>query len=585
MKFYCKEQILLVWLFYQIQYLLSPYEVGNQMSTRTLDKKEVNKIRKHISKFVLEHSRVLAEETKKLLLDEINLDDILSYLDEANSEYSIREEQKYSATEELLSKFGEKESEAFNEFLESINVGDDSRIHMDKGECVIDIRETEAFIMSIILENACGENIDSDILWNYAELSESEDIFQLELVCSDYVDGEDVIGKISFSGMRVNVQLYNYTLSVVSRWDSVPWDTLTEWMSEIEAKRSLGSEYINEKEEELLPLCSLELFRPSIFDTGEFKDSQYEKLTSYIERSNCQKLLPILGSIRKSETKRQRQKHIKEFRDEIVKSQHEPLWRSIFDDVKDAASEYPSKAEVLCEQVQLKEIRAVVSRKFFDAGFQGEYPHFRKMGNLTKMHLVDINGIPYWLGHEKNMASYVDCMEFCYDGKLTLYFVVGTILLKADKLDAFNKIDAFSGFFHDKARRVGKVLCSHIPGTLSDSAYKLDDYIEVTTIAIKKSAFQRLSENERENLHRYDIQRKSISMNGLIWTIAGILFGLMMTISLMMVSLILGLIGSSGSFSIMWAFILQTPWWLYFIGSSFGFGLLMFIISVVAQRR
>lgn len=585
MKYYCKEQILLVWLFYQIQYLLSPYEVGNHMSTRKLDSIKLIKIRKHINTFVLEHSKLLAEETKKLLLNENNLEDTLCYLKEVNSEYLLREDQKNSEASGLLSSFNEKEIKAFNEFLESLNGGDGSRIQMDKGSCVIDIRETEAFMMSIILENACGENIESDILWDYAELSKSDDTYLLELVCSDYLNGEDVLGKISFSSMSLNVKLYNYTLSVVSRWNSVPWDTLTEWLGEIEAKRSLGSEYINEKEEELLPLCSLELFRPSIFDAGEFDDTQYEKLTCYIEKSKCQKLLPILDSIRKSETKKQRQKYTKEFRDEIVKFQYEPLWRSVFNDVKAAASEYPSKAEALCDQVQLKDIRSVVSKKFFDAGFQGEYPHFRKMGNLDKMHLVEINGIPYWLGHEKNMASYVDCMEFCYDGTLTLYFVAGTILLKADKLDAFNKLDAFSGFFHDKARRKGKVLCAYIPKMLPDSSHDLGDLLETVSIAIKKSIFQKLSGSERKNFNRYDIDKKSILMNGLIWTIVGLLYGFMLTVSFMIFELIVGLIDSSGSFSIAWALILQTPWWIIFVESSFGFGLLMFIISVIAQRK
>ncbi|MBP1917646.1 hypothetical protein J2Z34_000109 [Youngiibacter multivorans] len=526
----------------------------------------------------------MAEETKKFLLNESNLEDILTYLEEVNSEYLIRENQKNSEASGLLSKFDEKESKAFNEFLESINGGDGSRISMDKGSCVIDIRETEALMMSIILENAYGENIESDILWDHAELSKSDDTYLLELVCSDYLDGEDILGKISFSTMSLNIQLYNYTLSVVSRGNSVPWDTLTGLLGEIEAKRSLGSEYINEKEEELLPLCNLELFRPSIFDTVEFDDSQYEKLTIYIERSNCQKLLPILDSIRKSETKKRRQKYIKEFKNEIIKFQYEPLWRSIFDDVKAAASEYPSKAEVLCEQVQLKDIRSVVSKKFFDAGFQGEYPHFRKMGSLDRLHLAEINGITYWVGYEKNMASYVDCMEFCYDGTLTLYFVIGIILLKPDKLDTFNKLDAFSGFFHDRARRTGKVLCGYIPKMLPDSSRDLGDLLETVSIAIKKSMFQKLSGSERKNLNKYDIDKKSILMIGLIWTIAGILYGFMMTVSFMIFELIVGLIDSSGSISEAWAFFIQTPWWIFFAGTSFGFGILMLIISLFAQR-
>jgi hypothetical protein len=585
MKYYSKEQILLVGLYYQLNWLLRPYGSRNHTSAGSIGSKRLTQLRSEISTFVFEHSKVLTEETKRSLSNEMNLEDILDYLEEVNLKYNERMEQKNSETMELLSYFGVKESNAISLFLDTINSGEDSRMQMENKSCLIVIQETEAFIRSIVLENACGENIGNDLQWDYYELSKSNDGYLLELLCSDYVRGNDVLGRISFSNVSLKVQLFNYTLSCISRGNSVPWDYLGQCLSEIESKNNLGDEYINNKERKFLPLCRSELFMPSLFITGERDDSQTAPFIAYIEKSNSQILLPILDSILRSDTTKKRLKQILKFKNEIMKCEYEPLWRYIFEDLKEAASEYPSKPVLTCDQSLLTETRLHVTQKFIDAGFEGEYPNFRKMGSLGKIRVAEINGNPCFIGYEKHMASYVDCKEYCYDGNLTLYFFVGTILFKSDKLDSYDKKDAFSGFFHNGARRAGKVISAYIPGTLPESGAELEDLSEMVSIAIKRSMFQKLAKSERKSFYSYDPDNKSILTLSVIWTVGGLLYGLMLTASFMLIDLIVGLIDSSGSFSGAWDFLLQTPWWIFFAGSSFGFGILMFIISVIAQRK
>lgn len=584
MKYYNKEKILLAGLFYQLNWLLWPYETRNYRGVKSIGRKKLIKIRSEICTFVIEHSKVLTEETRRSLSDESDLEDLINFLKEIKTDHEECMEQKYAETMELLSDFGEKESNALSLFLDTVASGEDSRIRMYEKSCIIVIEETEAYISSIVLENADGDNIEDGIQWDHAELSRSGDGYLLELLCSDYVNDEDILGKISFSGVSLKVELFNYTLSSISRGNSVPWDMLGQWLDELRSKENLGPEYINNGEKRFLSFCGSELFMPSIFITGELVVSENTVLKDYIKKSNTLSLLPILDSIKRSETKKKRLKQILKFKNEIIKCQYEPLWRCIFEDLKEAASVYPSKSELTSDNVLLTDSRQYVTKRFTDAGFEGEYPHFRKMGSLGKLRIVEANGNPCFVGYEKHMASYVDCMEYCYDGNFTIYFLVGTILFKRDKLESFGKSDAFSGFFYDNARRAGKVLWAFIPSALPGSEAEFDDLNVTISTAIKRSMFEKLSRDERKRLYN-DAERVSISTLSAIWTLGGLIYGFMLTLTFMIFDLIVGLIESSGSFIEAWAFMIQTPWWIVFAGSSFGFGALMFIISLISQRK
>ncbi|MEL7658812.1 MAG: hypothetical protein AAGU75_23215, partial [Bacillota bacterium] len=287
MKYYNKEKMLLAGLYYKLSWLLWPYESRNKRSAKSIGGKRLTKIRSEISKFVIEHSKVLTEETTRSLSAESDLEDILNFLEEIKTDHEESMQQKYSETMELLSDFGEKESNALSMFLDTMDLGEDSRIRMDQMSCMIAIEETEAFILSIVLEDANGDNIDNGIQWDHVEVSKSSDGYLLELLCSNYVNDDDIFGKISFSGVSLKVELFNYTLSSISRENSAPWDMIGQWLDELRSKEKLGPEYINNREKRFLPLCGSELFIPSIFITGELDVSENTLLKDYIKKSNA----------------------------------------------------------------------------------------------------------------------------------------------------------------------------------------------------------------------------------------------------------------------------------------------------------
>ena len=381
---------------------------------------------------------------------------------------------------------------------------------------------------------------------------------------------------LTFADAEVITEVYD-AINSICLWDH-PWDFVIKPASSIVAKAYLPGAHCNDQELQMLPLLT-EL--AALDDWDELPDDfpfTFPTLKSLAAKHGCDTLVPMFDALGQqvpdsAEYTGQVQKIISALCDQSV----EPLWREVFDQIHTSQEAYPDKADVCCPKTVLSSARETVQAKMEALGYSGTYPDFTKEGPLQGVHFEDSYNTAYVLGPKARMASCIHCIETVVDRELTIQFLCGTALLKADEQAG----DIYSCLFDAGGHR----LFHHTEySTLlyePDFEYVPQDLGLCVSVAAKKAMLQRLTKEEQ---HSYSGMREASLRTFLTFLVVmGGMFGLTMTAIFMLLTMLIAfLIGGNDAVH---TALSAVPWLGVLLFCWLGYGGTMGIITTLAKRN
>ncbi len=195
----------------------------------------------------------------------------------------------------------------------------------------------------------------------------------------------DKINGVVENNESLSPELYDYFgKKDIFMAQSVPWLEIELALDEILQKNDFGRQYLNDKEQNLLPIAKSMLFSPNYFRDMEMSGKEEKELLNYIEKNGTEKLLNLareyFQSMEISEqsdtpiNETDRYELVEMFSEELNKRESKGIYKALYNDLKDASSQYPSKN--IGEEYK-KDIK-YIENYFNENGYEGQYPEFKK---------------------------------------------------------------------------------------------------------------------------------------------------------------------------------------------------------------
>ena len=255
-----------------------------------------------------------------------------------------------------------------------------------KRECYyLNLFDTHSAVIDLVFKDAEAENLEDLPFINY-ELSKEGDTYILELVQYDSESKKQSNAVLRCKEVAVEYQVFDYVASAYSK-KHYSWGMLALALYELGGRYSFDERLVNEKERRFIPLSNFEPIMCHFSDDyNVFKhdDEQFDMFIGYVKRANCEKLLPALNAYREERMKRKKKK-LKKLTQLMDTPACEPLWRLIFNELSEAAAEYPKKPRCWRTRALLT-TRAKIKAAMNKAGFRGEYPNYQKQYGYIKLH-------------------------------------------------------------------------------------------------------------------------------------------------------------------------------------------------------
>lgn len=442
---------------------------------------------------------------------------------------------------------------------------------------------TAAYRQTLYLENPVfSDNFNPDIYdTTNAEINILDNGYRLF-----FVQLNEII-TVDFSDVCLETQLLDY-----SAVNGSPWSRISDSLTALRHKKDiLGMEFLNKKEKALWRL-------------GEFSpihniDSQYHSISgdkkademfcNFAERAGNNRVAALTRQYSSTNSK-EKEKVSKVLIKELKKPESEELARMLLLEIKDAAAEYPTEAELDITYEVLAETRKIVTNIMKQKGYEGEYPHFRKMSSIKGIRLLEIEGQPEFVFNEKNMACMVDCFENNVNfNTLRINCTASTVFLKKDELHMYDSLDGSSGFFSHKHRRRARSLSPN-PDFRNDGEV-IYDLEGITIAAAKTAACEKLTKDERKNIASVGQGLYGALFYGTLFVLTGVGFGLLFCPAIFLFALLLGALvtfvsSEAPPFSEYFRFLLfDFPWWKMFLFCVAGFGLPMTVFTALSKKR
>lgn len=451
-----------------------------------------------------------------------------------------------------------------------------SEITVLNQDIYINCGETSSCRVTLILKNASGipdETVDFISFDGIGTFRKDENGYRLVGVTYNYDKEIEQTLIIRFLDAEIKEEIFNATSSI---FITNPWDFLVETVSNIMEKEEYVGQYsFNEKERELLPLFKeLKVFHWMYSDRLTAR-CKFSVLKSYIKEFNFNSLLKDFEKLETTLSNWNKRFQMSErIKEKLNQEKYEPLWRKIYNQVIESQAEYPIKTDVCCDKKDITELRNKIQQLMELHGYSGTYPHFVKHGSMDKIHLAQSYKMSYFVGKEKNVEYHIYCNEEFYSGQFTIQFLCGTALLRKGT----NICDIFSCFFNAN----GKRFVNEISYETSFNNYALSHNLEnIARIAVKKAELIKLTKEERELYDNNKIVSIPIILFGALFM--GLLFGILMTLGMMLVCAIITLL-VAGPQEIL-PMIIEMPWLCVFIFCVVGFGVAMSIVNFLAERK
>ena len=245
----------------------------------------------------------------------------------------------------------------------------------------------------------------------------------------------------------------------------------------------------------------------------------------------------------------------------------------IYERICQSQKAYPTKLELQEDQSEVEQLKRQITELFHGQGFLGDYPDFYKTGDLSGLHLVEVQNQPYICGMEKNARMHIHCFPSqWWDGPIHMSYLCGIAFRKAST----SVKDAFGCLFRDRGQRLGWWVYDFVSGTVPKGRN-----LQLAKIAAKKVQMQKLTKEERA-LTSFG-STKPLPLFFQWFFLGGTLFANLMVAAFMaMGALILAVFGHGHEIV---ELLGEFPWTVMWLSCWLGFGLPMGIISILAKRK
>ena len=426
-------------------------------------------------------------------------------------------------------------------------------------------------LQRIVLKNAVGieENKEYDIYYTDTRFRSSDGVQSFV-----FTTGSDEQLTVEFESVSAETEKRESIRANSFGQLTSPWQYLVNLAQSIKYKQLLSLDYLNESERAILPIINdLYAMQCAQTCTGYFvcEGKEFEQLRSLIKEYGFVELLPLTDKIINSGySDENAQKAANRLVAKLNLRRYEPLWRRIYDKIAASQSEYKSVGEKAVGADLLNETRETVSRILHLRGYVGEYPDFRKDGEMNGIHIAESYGMTYFAGREKNVGYCIHCEEEERYGEVVVKFLCGTAFLSkcGEVKDAFSCTFNSKGvtFFNNISYSFGEDQNAALP--------------QIVDIAVKKTELLKLTKEERKLVGGED------NLFGLflfVFILMGGFFAVGMTLGMMLFSILLVLI-VAGPGDIPGLFT-AVPWLQLGLFAWIGFGGLMGLFMVIAKKK
>lgn len=523
------------------------------------------KIRKFIKKFAFSEDS-FSEEVSSLVSDTQSDAEFLEFAAECAEYINGQHELKRRLFEQATKVFPEDTQQAFTYLYNKILSVDCRNIEKQGNKFIISFDETDVYKRKLVLNTSADIRIpdNGDLFFCDAELKKSDSGYVLICKANDY--DEETAGdplEIPFGSAETEVEIYNIDSAL---FYSSPWEYLFSVANMILEKKDLGEKYFNEKEKELIPLLT-ELRDIYDYTPESEKIPDFRILKEYMRKYGFTHLIPLFDKVIKRRKKQISQTFaINGLLNKLNDSKCEELWREIYEKIKASQEEYSAKVD-FSKSERLSKIRKEIEKRFHEIGYEGEYPTFRKRGQIKGVKLESNYGISYFLCNEKHVEFIVECKETVLFGTVAVQFICGTALLKKGETAA----DIYSCCFNKNGKRLFK---TEIWDNDNENAI-----IPFTEIAVKRAECIKLTKDEKLRLGK----NYSFGYFFFMFLFTGGLLAVSMTvIAVILTCLVTAILVGVGDIPEMLA---QMPWLLFFMIGFVGFGLSMAVMDFKSQNK
>lgn len=570
MKYYQRERHLLASIYNVIKAYANIQSSADYYKADNLKGHSLKQINDYIQRYI----PWLSEDAKAILSPDKKLSRSLSLLEVYYNQQAEAEKARQCKWEETAAAFSPLTQKALN-MIDPY----EPYLILDETSKRCTIHSSEAFDLSIYFDNAQLPQHCEELFVDNLELVDDQGMYQLNFTQEDESTAEIKEFSMPFSDCRAVATLYDYFDNLY--FHSGPWNKLARCLYALEQKHGvLGAEYCSDDELKLLPLCSFtpltSMYIPGTDDSCNTEAEAFFKELAL--KAGCTALTELTDKYIHAEPKQRRSAAAK-IQNALKLKSNEPLYRLIADMAASAAGIYPKATQGFADKLQ--PVRDTITAVLHGQGFEGNYPHFRKLSEFKGLHIININVLPYIIHNERHMASFIDCTEGASYGTGGFTLATGTVFLKKDELSMqeYEHMDADSAFFDDKGRRRAKIITVDYD---LHNENKEETVTKTALTAAKAAQCMKLDAVERKSIHQDNLSGNVLLF--IMWLIVGAVFGLLMIVAMLLISLFIILI-LTGSLSDAGKLILSAPWGSLFLFSWLAFGISMFILTLLGKRR
>ncbi len=538
--------------------------------------KKLKKIRKQISKTFI-NGMELPKKVEKYISKDVSNTDFFDFLKSCYVQVQNEGTKQKQFFEKATVDMSPDAKSVLWDFIEDGHSINDFKIFGD--DAYINFVECSAYCCTFILKNISG--VPANCHWLYFDglnnIMKDDEGYRVLGMASNWDEETEFPFVIKFTDAQVTVNSFNAVNNIHVHAET-PWENLIWIADDILGKESLYNYEFNTKEKDLLPL--LKEFQKIHWHNPQTEEefADFSVFKRYVQKYGDNKLLKKLNKFEKLfKNDKKRWKYSLKFISTLNQQKYEPLWRVIYNEIKESQAMYPNATDKLCDKATLNEKRTEIQKIMESYGYSGTYPDFVKYGEMKKLHLTDSYEMTYFVGREKNVEYRIHCEEDYYNETLTIDFLCGTAILRnGEKFE-----DIHSCTFNAKGRRIAHRF-TYKNLSINDNGDVIKNEVEpFVKIAVKKAELLKLTKQERVLYAKSDISAHKILLLGFLFM--GLFFAVFMTLGMMVLcSLVTAIIVGPREIPGM---LSEMPWLQMFAFCFIGFGGAMTILGIIAKRK
>lgn len=443
---------------------------------------------------------------------------------------------------------------------------------IQKGNDLYIITDDEtSYTRTLILKNAQGWK--NELLENYSNFrityNEADDRYSFSGQCDINPDKPEEFS-VTFEIAQCQTQIFN---AFDSLYFNNPWYIICEAAMSIKNKSEILKESLNKSEQDLMQLIN-EAAALYPYSEKTKEDLSFQRLKETANKFGFHNLTKHFEMIEHLDaTDKKIHKHFQKLINTMCQSEYEPLWREIYDKLRETQKEYPHRADFLNTDNSIIETRQEIQKLMELKGYSGTYPDFYKKGVSGNVKLKENYGKSYYIGKNNPAEFFIHCTEsYWLEEHFEISFICGTSFLKEGVKDIY------SCTFEDKKNRFFNDVSYYV--SLNDDKDETDNLETCVSVAVKTAECIKLNKSERSK-YNYSAPLNIEGFFGLYVLFSGVLS---LVIILMMIIICIAVTVLFGLWRDIPEMLGEMPWWqLYLLSFILIDGALL--IGEIKERR